>query len=343
MDRALKERQAVHLAMSKYASEHNVNRLLWLSDNWAEKYTISRYPALQHAYESGLVRSALTVLESAKELSSVLALELRFLAAFCGPGLTESQRLEILEKVEKESDGSIITIEKSPVLSGFQRWLNNDQGYSDDWLLNKAFTQWMTMLDAAALRLKPHTNDLPASDFWNKLVTIRGTVFPVGWVEMLRDKIRDRFNPSHLWLAPELGAARDAADEEDSKVIYSIKRQLVGHSVNILSRPDELDATGASLRLLYGYYNRKLFHCCGFSIDDNGNPIQEGAITTERYLPLNITISNIDSPILLVLLSKNETAILQASKTVKDILSGVQPSEKVSDVVCIFVEIERPT
>ncbi len=157
-------------------------RLLMIGDRAAHDHRVS--PAV---YGAGLYRTAASVINKTSGAPAEDRLCLLFLAAFCGPGLTEEQRFKALSEVEntvQALDAGRFSGTTGNVLQTVQGWFQ--EKVADDQLANTAFPAWSDYMQQAACRAEAETYQDTAAQVWSALQKVL-TAGPAGaavpWLE----------------------------------------------------------------------------------------------------------------------------------------------------------------
>lgn len=127
--------------------------------------------------------------------------EIRFLAAFCGPLLTDGQRIEMLSKVEqflKDVQPDRL-IEESALLSRLYNW--SERIISDQDLANFMFAKWMPALEAAAKEIMDPVPDAEV-DFWAEVNKELKKRWFINNFHRIFEKLKDLFGQEQTLIGP---------------------------------------------------------------------------------------------------------------------------------------------
>lgn len=262
----------------KEAASKRTALTLWrLGDVSAVDYSLA-----QEIENAGLIRTSVSLLT--KKLKSLRGieekLELEFLSAFCGPGLNDVQRIQVLKKVLSEVAHVTFDTEdnKAPILYGLNQWLGEGL-LGDKWIVNASFNGWLSLLKEEAKLLKAGNEDISPSEFWRTLQQLMdkdiNTAWKLSWnkVEAFLENI---FSPQIL--APvrsPMSTSTTAQEPLSLKLAQHIKITLEANQeqqYNILPKPNSKEIKFCNsmeeYEKLYAFIEKTKTYCAGVAKKD---------------------------------------------------------------------------
>lgn len=166
----LKQLFILHKCLLEEIPRYSAVTLFQLGESSASNYLLT--PCLE---EVGLIRTSINIIKNAtsvvkKESDKVYGM---FLAAFCGPGLQDEQRLHLLNKVEdmiSKIDTTELTGNTANVLNTLKLWFGGKCENSR--LVSVSFDTWMRLLEKNSEGMKPMEHDEDPKELWNAINTL---------------------------------------------------------------------------------------------------------------------------------------------------------------------------
>ncbi len=143
----IKSEYAFNKSLLEAAAKRSSLSLWWISKENAINYPVDNIVA-----KAGLVRTAINLFKK-EAIGSIKKDQIEkiywiFLIAFCGPDLSNAQRMELFDIVEKkigDIDIKKVSCEKREVLSILKDWFDN-KNITDEVLTETAFSKWNNLL-----------------------------------------------------------------------------------------------------------------------------------------------------------------------------------------------------
>ncbi len=143
----IKSEYAFNKSLLEAAAKRSALSLWWISEENAINYPVDNIVA-----KAGLVRTAINLFKKVA-IGSIKKDQIEkiywiFLIAFCGPDLSNAQRMELFDIVEKkigDIDIKKVSGEKREVLSILKDWFDN-KNIRDEVLAETAFSKWNNLL-----------------------------------------------------------------------------------------------------------------------------------------------------------------------------------------------------
>ncbi|MCC7212117.1 MAG: hypothetical protein E3K40_02385 [Candidatus Brocadia sp.] len=152
-----------------------------------------------------------------------------FLSAFCGPGLDDKQRLNLLEKVEKivkKIDTSDIVGDMANVLKTLKHWY--DSNCEDSQIVSISFDTLTRLMEENARRMQTREYDEDPKELWNTLNTllkkpIPSIPFEDSWIE----RISEWINRYAVIQAPALAWLSEDEERTTEQLLLDIGNKLI--------------------------------------------------------------------------------------------------------------------
>lgn len=221
----------LHRSLLETVSKRSALTLWHLGDEAALDYILP-----EEVEKAGVVRVSISLLKKVKLSTKTEKLYWAFLVAFCGPGLKNEQRLQLLDEVERmigKIDTEDLVGDMAKILVPLKRW--HDEKLQDDWLTQICFTHWLELLEKEAVAMPEMECDEDPNRLWEVLKSI------VSFPDLIPDLIlvvlkwtRERIISPKV----ELGAVPvpEMGDKKDRK---TIKIETKTNPINLSIRPND--------------------------------------------------------------------------------------------------------
>lgn len=189
----IKERHVLHKKILEAVSLRSSLALLHLSEKKAIDFPVSDIVA-----SKGMVRLSRILIQNAIQTISNEAEKIYwlYLSAFCGPDLTDRQRLELLDFVErkiKDINVQSIDTQIALILNPLKQWLEGRD--NDEWLTKFSYERWNGMLEGEARKIAQteYEIDEAVEQFWSKIQELKRQ--PI-WLSELIESIIAALRPT---------------------------------------------------------------------------------------------------------------------------------------------------
>lgn len=175
----LREEHTLHRALMEIAKEKSSINLWFFAEDMAFDYVIP-----EKIDRRGVVRVSTELIGKIMKNSRLFIFIEKpvkayylFLSAFCGPSLTNAQRLELFDKVETlikeigEDDLDRSENAQATLLRRLKRWYDGDNTELP-YLGNTAFNQWESLLIKIAETMEETEFDSDPEEFWQILIRL---------------------------------------------------------------------------------------------------------------------------------------------------------------------------
>ena len=216
LNMVLKEESIIHTALKEVAIERSSTALWALADESAYEYLIP-----ETVLNKGVVNVSKRLIEGIvppfairKEVKAYYL----FMAAFCGPSLTNAQRLELFDKVEdiiKKLEPNLEGLDdtQTTILNLLRRWYEGDDTATPS-LGKNAFETWQNLLIEIAEEMEETGYDASPEEFWQVLSRLSEMREIPSVLVRIMNKIRQWANRGVLNPEPTLSGTYLLMDEE---------------------------------------------------------------------------------------------------------------------------------
>lgn len=304
----IKERALFLKGLRQTASKRSALTLWRLAEDSA-----SEYPLSEEIEKAGVVRVSVKVLEKAEVSNECEKLYWTFLAAFCGPRLSDAQRIELLKRVEKRIFSVDLAAEEiqtniRQILRSLQRWYNGENGNSD--LVGQCFNQWISSLNRVPAVMEAE-EDEKVEMLWERINLI--------WKKSI--DLSNILSKTKMWIEsvispqPQLEAAPLVWMGGDPEIERQPKIQIQKNPIEISLQPDDegeycfllpprrllsCNAPDEYENLIYYIGNTSENHWAGWGVRSDGTTEPFGIQEVESQIFYRLNVSDYEKLIIAI-------------------------------------------
>lgn len=308
----------------------------------------------QHIEEAGVVRTVNNLIKGVltSDVTNTDKAYWLFLSAFCGPGLDDKQRLNLLGKVEKimkKIDTSGIVGDMVNVLKSLKLWY--DSKCEDSQIVSISFDTLTRLMEENAGRMQAIEYDEDPKELWNTLNTllekpIPSIPFEDSWIE----RISEWINRYAVIQAPALAWLSEEEERTTEQLLLDIGNKLIKLSLRpnaegkypIISSPNKVLSCDAmeDYKNIWNYVGNTTGNYWGGCLIKEDDKVEEFTVQEIKKRIFHRIEGNIYKTAILGISSKKEDIKEFVSRLREHPTLPEKSFEKLLNIVVLIISFE---